>query len=321
MIHQAPAVVCPIDFSEPSLAALGYAMAIANHFGARLIVVTVDDPLLAAAGKAAGLEPSVAARTEAELRRFCAEVLDGETMALPVEYLVSSGKPGPEIIRAAQDNAADLIVMSSHGRSGPRKLFFGSTTERVLRETSIPVLATSDSRRIRAPLSEIGTRIHGVVAPVDFTEASRRQTHIASGIAVALGVPIVITHVLEPIFVPWSVRVALPGTDALRRADAEDRLQDLKSSLPGGARVETIVLSGDTSEEIVKLADTRNANLIVVGLHSSGLLGPRMGSVTYRVLCLTRAMVLALPPAPAPPPAPPGARREQSAARDTAATA
>jgi hypothetical protein len=56
------------------------------------------------------------------------------------------------------------------------------------------------------------------------------------------------------------------------------------------------VLTGEPSEEIVKLADARNRHRIVMGLHSSGLLGPRMGSVTYRVLCLTRALVLALPP-------------------------
>jgi hypothetical protein len=46
----------------------------------------------------------------------------------------------------------------------------------------------------------------------------------------------------------------------------------------------------------VKLANTRGAGLIVIGLHSSGLLGPRMGSVTCRVLCLTPALALALPP-------------------------
>jgi nucleotide-binding universal stress UspA family protein len=57
------------------------------------------------------------------------------------------------------------------------------------------------------------------------------------------------------------------------------------------------VLTGEPSEEIVKLAETRRANLIVMGLHSAGLLGPRMGSVTYRVLSLTRALVLAIPPA------------------------
>jgi nucleotide-binding universal stress UspA family protein len=53
---------------------------------------------------------------------------------------------------------------------------------------------------------------------------------------------------------------------------------------------------GDPAEEIAKFAQSRHAGLIVIGLHASPLSGPRMGSVTYRVLCLTRTLVLALPP-------------------------
>ena len=56
------------------------------------------------------------------------------------------------------------------------------------------------------------------------------------------------------------------------------------------------MLLGEPTEEILKLAEARNAGLIIMGLHSSGAVGPRMGSVTYRVLCQTEALVLALPP-------------------------
>ena len=45
------------------------------------------------------------------------------------------------------------------------------------------------------------------------------------------------------------------------------------------------------------MAHDREVGLIVVGLHGSPLLGPRMGSVTYRLLCLTKTVVLAIPPA------------------------
>ena len=59
------------------------------------------------------------------------------------------------------------------------------------------------------------------------------------------------------------------------------------------------MLTGEPSQEIVKLSIVRDAHLIVMGRHSSGLLGPRMGSVAYRVRCLAGAIVLALPPVPA----------------------
>jgi len=56
------------------------------------------------------------------------------------------------------------------------------------------------------------------------------------------------------------------------------------------------VVTREPAEEIAKVAGDRDAGLIIMGLHSSPLLGPRMGSVTYRVLCLAHRPVLALPP-------------------------
>jgi hypothetical protein len=70
----------------------------------------------------------------------------------------------------------------------------------------------------------------------------------------------------------------------------------LLSVVPPHLHPEGLVAYGDPAEEIAKLRRDRQAGLIVIGLHASPLLGPRMGSVTYRVLCLVPALVLALPP-------------------------
>ena len=87
--------------------------------------------------------------------------------------------------------------------------------------------------------------------------------------------------------------------ETIDRARAE--LSTLQAAVTPRVITECLVLSGEPHEEIVKLAASRHANLIVMGLHSSGLLGPRMGSVTYRVLSTTDAFVLALPPHAAVP--------------------
>jgi nucleotide-binding universal stress UspA family protein len=60
---------------------------------------------------------------------------------------------------------------------------------------------------------------------------------------------------------------------------------------------EAITAFGDPAEEISKIAGERRAGLIVVGLHDSAMSSARLGSVTYRVLCLAQRLVLALPPA------------------------
>lgn len=292
-----PSVLCPVDFSEASRAALGYGRAIAEHFGASLTVLAVDDPLLAEVAATTGHTPSLADETERELRRFAGRTLEqAAPTATATDFRVVVGKPAPEILRVAHEIGADLIVMSSHGRTGVRKMFFGSTTERVLRETTAPVLVTPDDHERVLSVSEIGGLIHRIVAPIDLTPASTHQLAVASGLARAFSLPLVVAHVVEPLYLPPRMRAAIPGLDAARRADLEDRLADRAAPFAKSASIETVLVSGEPSEEIVKLAEVRDAHLIVMGLHSSGTLGPRMGSVTYRVLSLTRALVLALPP-------------------------
>ena len=292
-----PSLLCPVDFSEPSRAALCYAAAIADHFGARLTVLAVDDPLLAEAARSSGHGTSLADATLQELKRFCRETLvDCETGPKRIVFKITTGKPATEILREASELQAELIVMSSHGRSGLRKMFFGSTTERVLRETSVPVFITPDAKPPVASLSGIASHINRILTPVDLTPASEHQLTVAAGLAEALSVPLIVAHVLEPVFIPNSVRVLMPGVEAARRVDAEEHVTRMTASFASHVHVEPIVVTGDPSEEIITLAEARRANLIVMGLHSSGVLGRRMGSVTYRVLCRADALVLALPP-------------------------
>jgi len=297
MTPSLPSVLCPVDFSEPSRSALCYAAAVADHFGAHLTVLAVDDPLLTEVAASTGQTTSLADATLHELRRFCREALpEWEAGPKKIEFRVTVGKPATEILREAMGTHADLIVISSHGRSGIRKMFFGSTTERVLRETSVPVLITPDSRPPVSALSDIARFITRIITPIDLTSASLHQLTVAAGLAEALSLPLMVAHVLEPIFVPYSVRLAIPGVDAARRTDAMEKVSSMTASFASRVHVESIVVMGDPTEEIITLAEARRANLIVMGLHSSGLLGPRMGSVTYRVLCRTHALVLALPP-------------------------
>jgi len=285
-------VLCPIDFSEPSRTALAYAAAIANHFGATLDVLAVDDPLLAEVAASTG-RVSLEEETNRELRRFCDATLESHG-ARSTHLHVTTGKPAAEILRQAGDLHADLIVMGSHGRSGVKRLFFGSTTERVLRETPVPVLITPDVHVRPRSLSDAAAGITRVLAPVDFSAGACHQVSIAGGIASALSVPLLIAHAIEPVFIPPALRSAVVNVDLERRAACLAELDTLAASV-AGCRVEPIVVNGDAADEIVKLSVVRDAGLIVISLHSGGRLGPHMGSVTYRVLCQARRLILALP--------------------------
>src|SRR5687768_6070755 len=134
-----PAVLCPIDFSQASRGALRYAAAIAEHFYAGLTVVTVDDPLLSGAAETL-YRDDLRASTRVALEQFITDSFRRPPTVAELHFEVAVGKPATEIARLTQARGADLIVMSTHGRAGMAKMFFGSTTERVLRETRVPVL-------------------------------------------------------------------------------------------------------------------------------------------------------------------------------------
>ena len=292
-------VLCPIDFSGSSRGALRYAGAIAAHFGARLTLLAVNDPLLHEADQFEG-PAHLAEDTTRELERFFRQTFAERPHGMfDVRLEVTSGKSAPEILRVSREKGCDLIVMSSHGATGFRKLFFGSTTERVLRETTVPVLVTTGSDPGPEKLDDVPRLVRRVLAPVDMTAASPHQLRVARRLAEAIRVPILLLHVVEPVRAISTAQPRLGRVDAERRYRAERQLEGAIESMPPSIRPEALVAYGEPAEEIAKVATDRDAGIIVMGLHSSPVLGPRMGSVTYRVLCLAHRLVLAVPPVPA----------------------
>jgi universal stress protein A len=290
-------ILCPIDFSEASAGALRYAAAVAGERDARLIVLTVADPLLTEAldlGTGVAWDPNDSAH---EVEEFARKTLGSTSPNLAMlEYQVAVGKSAGEILRVAREQSCDLTVISTHGLSGFRKLFFGSTTERVLRETTTPVLVTPPRDPGEIGIKDAKRIVRRIMVPVDLTVASLHQTRVARELSEALTVPLILVTVVEPLKSGLAARLHLGGVEANRRAVAEEGLQELLATIPPQLHAEGLVAYGDTAEELAKVAHDRDAGLIVMGLHGSPLLGSRMGSVTYRLLCLAPTLVLALPP-------------------------
>lgn len=300
-----PSVLCPIDFSNPSRAALRYATAIAERFRTSLTLLTVNDPLLAELVEAAELRPGpdwMPQDSERELRRFFEQTFGHRTLfPVAVQIVVTTGHPAKEILRIGRERHCDLIVMSTHGLTGARHLFFGATTEQVLRETDIPVLVTPAVEPGPLFLEDVRQLVGRVLVPVDLTATSERQVQIAAALASAVDVPLLLAHVVEPLRLPAPPGANRLTVDSQRRGRGDQALQGLMDVIPARVNAEALTAFGDPAEEIAKIAKERHAGLIVIGLHASPSAGPHMGSVTYRVLCLSQTPVLALPPvAPTP---------------------
>ncbi|MDY0290811.1 MAG: universal stress protein [Desulfuromonadaceae bacterium] len=132
------------DFSECSAKAFEYAYALCKAAGARLeIIHTISEPVdlrgfYVPHVSFDALSKEIEASAKKMLEEFCAENL---TEADNYGTLVISGVPHEEIIQQAKNVGADIIVMGTHGRSGLDHVLFGSTTEKVIRKSAIPILS------------------------------------------------------------------------------------------------------------------------------------------------------------------------------------
>src|SRR6188472_418650 len=195
-----PSILCAVDYSDASAGALRHAAALATHFGTRLIVLTVEDPLLT---EAVDLGLGIVWTPEAskqELAAFVAKALGpSSVLHTTCEYEVAVGKPAAEVLRVSRERSCALVVMSTYGLTGARKLFFGSTTERVLRETTVPVLLTPPADPGPVRVDDAKRLLGRIVVPVDLSPASARQVQVAGQLADTLGLPLVLVHVIEPV--------------------------------------------------------------------------------------------------------------------------
>jgi nucleotide-binding universal stress UspA family protein len=139
---RARSVVCGVDFSRASAKALRSAAAIARRGRGQLVVLFVEDPMLAAAARAAGDRRASTASTTPALERFVKKSL-GRAARPRLHLAVAVGDAADEILKTATRRRADLVVLSTHGsgRGSMARLWLGSTAERVLRHTRVPVLA------------------------------------------------------------------------------------------------------------------------------------------------------------------------------------
>jgi nucleotide-binding universal stress UspA family protein len=143
-------IICPTDFSVPSLKALDAAIELAQQYNAELLLVHVSDPVptLPESGMVSAPTSPVSfdvstytnmlhRQASAQLDEICREHLPKK---LEAQRIIASGQPAEQIMKLAREHEADLIVIATNGRTGVSHLLFGSVTEKVVRMAGCPVL-------------------------------------------------------------------------------------------------------------------------------------------------------------------------------------
>lgn len=274
-------ILCPTDFSDCAAEALRRAATLAARFNARLSVLHVFPNFVAVdvlpyAGLAPYLRPSLLtnelrARLESEL---AAHVSPYESTAGPIETCLTEGDPATDIRTKAEEIAADLLVMGTHGRGRLDRFILGSVTEKLVRSAPCPVLTLSPPVEKRpmgaaAPFDKIlcavdlGPSTPGVLSYALTLAEERSQ--------------IVALHVVEGVGeaeTEGTLRFSIPESAAFRDAlvrEARERLQRIvPQSLRARCAVTERVVVGRAYKSILKAAATEGVDLIVVGLHGHG---------------------------------------------------
>lgn len=145
MVMQIQRILFPTDFSELAQCAWGYAVGVAEKFGAELhCLYVVDDAYqywssLGPESIPIGPPPEDLMQLgRTRMERFRSEHLQG--LARPATTQVAMGRPFAEIVAYATEQKIDLIVMGTHGRGAIAHALLGSTTEKVLRKAPCPVM-------------------------------------------------------------------------------------------------------------------------------------------------------------------------------------
>lgn len=133
-MHMLKKILAPTDFSDLSVRGVRYACQLGKDVGAEVSifnVVIVDE---------SGIDKREMEEHKQRLKEFVAKNVADFGPNLRIRRVVDAGQPYATIVDCAENERIDLIVMSSHGRSGVSRMLIGSVTDKVLRAASCPVL-------------------------------------------------------------------------------------------------------------------------------------------------------------------------------------
>lgn len=141
-------ILCPVDFDRDSDSALALALKLARQNQASLILLNVAPlPLGTTETSPVPLDPFPfwEKSCRARLEKIGRELVDGK---VPYETLIASGDPADGILATIAESGADVVVMGTHGRTGISRVLLGSVAEKVVRESTVPVLTVHPSERV-----------------------------------------------------------------------------------------------------------------------------------------------------------------------------
>lgn len=286
-------ILVPLDRSSLAEQAVGQAVALARAAHADIDLVTVHEPLPFGGSDDASLNAEQWKDEQKYLESIVEELSSGASIS--ATHAVLRGRTVEMICRRAWDVDADLIVMTSHGRTGMSRAWLGSIADGVLRHSSLPVLmlrpmeTNSDRLAAHHLFEHVLVPLDGSTLAVEILSAATALVRTCNARSTLLRIVEPVPVVSLDLSVPYSFQPSVhdrAATDALVE-EATRLLDELARwlNVPGGPPVNAqVVLADHVAQGIIDYAHAHHVDVIAMSTHGRGASRFLLGSVADKVL-------------------------------------
>jgi nucleotide-binding universal stress UspA family protein len=287
-------LLIPLDRSALAEQAIGQAAAIARASQAEIDLVLVHQPMPLGGFDDAPWNTELGNEERAYLASVSAEVASGSSV--PVTAAVLRGEPVDMICQRIGAMHADVVVMTSHGRTGLSRAWLGSVADGVLRRSAVPVLMLRpiEGKSRRDAAHRLFKR---VLVPVDGSALATEVFAAATSLAKCSGARVWLLRVVQPIPLP-STDAAAPyaqmppalvdeTSTKVIAGEAGEQLNEIARRLhdESGVEIEAqVVIEPRVAPAILDFARTHDVDVIAMSTHGRGASRLLLGSVADKVL-------------------------------------
>ena len=298
MRRQINRIMCATDFSRFSQDVVNYGIRLAKEFHATLYIChIVDVPTVSVYGEAV-IGPIEHQNRFMEYARQEIENLVGDE-SIEYQPLITLGIATDEITRLAVENIVDLVITATHGRSGLKRFFLGSVTERLMRTLPCPllVLRGPDEESIPEKLKKFPFK--KILVGCDFSADSQKAFDYSLSMAQEFESELHLVHVVEPSEYKDLFKLPAESGEKFKQDLYDMAKEKLMSMVPKDAlswiTLKTSVAVGKPYEELVRYAEMNDIDLITLGIRGYGMVEELLvGSNTDRVVRRTPCAVLSV---------------------------
>jgi nucleotide-binding universal stress UspA family protein len=272
----------------------------AKRFDASLYVChVVDLPTVSAYGEAV-FDPIEYQQRFMESARQEIDRLLGDA-EVTYQPLITIGNTTEEIARLANEYIADLVITATHGRSGLRRFFLGSVTERLMRTLPCPLLVLRGSEEFSGQSASKQFPFKKILVGCDFSADSDLALDYSLSMAQEFESELHLVHVVEPSGYKDLFKLSQESGEKFKE-DLYDMIKEkLNSMVPKEAlawiQLQTKLLVGKPYAELIRYAQINEIDMIALGIRGHGMVEELLvGSTTDRVIRQSPCPVLSICP-------------------------